>query len=290
MIIERDAPFEGAEKRLEITLDPGTSLRCYDLGFWRRFLEKIPVKILSSVSNESCNAHLLSESSLFVFDRRLILMTCGRTNLIPTAVELLHFFGIQRVRSLLYEREEEGFPERQPSCFAQDVDRLQSCGSGETLRVEVGQCRIDCFRLLRRKKEMDQNDRLKLILHGLRAGLRFGAQKVSLQKIFLDFQIDEHQFEPAGYSLNAIRGDRYYTLHISPNEPGSYASFETNLGLTPQTRRGFEALFETLRPQEAALLLENPLQISLFPVREGAAGPFGLVPQPDRPYPDAHQP
>lgn len=251
--------FEGAEKRLEITLDPGDSLRSHDAGFWLRFLEKIPAKILSSLSNGSCDAHLLSESSLFIFDHRLVLITCGRTNLVPAAVELCRFLGIRRIRSLFYEREAERFPERQPATFAQDVDRLRLCGPGEILRMEDGKCRIDVFRFVR--KEGTPNNSLKMIMHGLRPKDR----KVSLQAIFPDFRTDEHLFEPTGYSLNAIQGDEYYTLHITPNEPGSYASFETNLGPNPQVQRGLDALFETLNPQSASLLLFENGKASLAP-------------------------
>lgn len=246
--------FEGAEKRLEISLDPGDSLRSHDLDFWLRFLKKIPAKVLSSVSNESCDAHLLSESSLFIFDHRLILITCGRTNLVPAAVELCRFLDFRRVRSLLYEREGERFPELQPSTFAQDVALLRLCGPGETLRMEEGKCRIDFFRLMRNEGATPQNDRLKMTLRGLRPKGR----RISLQEIFQnfwpDFRTDEHLFEPTGYSLNAIQGDRYYTLHITPDEPGSYASFETNLGLNPQVQSGLDILFEAFKPQSASLL------------------------------------
>lgn len=251
MTVKRDPIFEGAEKRFEITLDPGDSLRHHDLGFWLRFLEKIPAKVLSSLSNESCDAHLLSESSLFIFDRRLILITCGRTNLVPTAVELCRFLGLRRIRSLLYEREGERFPEHQPSTFAQDVALLNLCGPGETLRMEEGKCQVDLFRLMHNEGTPPQNDRLKMTLRGLRPKDR----RISLHEIFPDFRIDEHVFEPTGYSLNAIQGDKYYTLHITPDEPGSYASFETNLGLNSQVQKGLNILLGSLNPQGASLLL-----------------------------------
>lgn len=42
-------------------------------------------------------------------------------------------------------------------------------------------------------------------------------------------KIDAFQFEPCGYSANAIiEGDYYWNIHITPEKDFSYASFETN--------------------------------------------------------------
>ena len=56
-----------------------------------------------------------------------------------------------------------------------------------------------------------------------------GTQTTSLDKIILGSKIDSFQFEPCGYSANAvIDGGFYWTIHVTPERGFSYASFETN--------------------------------------------------------------
>lgn len=47
--------------------------------------------------------------------------------------------------------------------------------------------------------------------------------------------IDPRAFEPCGYSMNAILFHSYSTMHITPEEGSSYASFETNQKLSNYT-------------------------------------------------------
>lgn len=49
-----------------------------------------------------------------------------------------------------------------------------------------------------------------------------------------DTKHDAFAFTPCGFSSNTIlRGDRYYTIHVTPENGWSYASFETNFSPSP---------------------------------------------------------
>ena len=85
-----DAPhaptfFEGPEKKLELAVTDGVSLRAQGDEFWNRVVAASGAHVLSVLRGESCDAYLLSESSLFVFDGYLTMITCGQTRLVDAA-------------------------------------------------------------------------------------------------------------------------------------------------------------------------------------------------------------
>jgi S-adenosylmethionine decarboxylase len=66
--------------------------------------------------------------------------------------------------------------------------------------------------------------------------------------------IDPRAFEPCGYSMNAVLFKSYSTMHITPEERSSYASFETN-----QKVASYKSLVNnvvrTFRPQRFVMTL-----------------------------------
>ena len=68
--------------------------------------------------------------------------------------------------------------------------------------------------------------------------------------------IDDWAFSPCGYSMNALRGPYYYTIHVTP-EPGfSFASFETN---DPEyaTDEAVHAVLQVFEPSRCTVTLTS---------------------------------
>jgi len=66
--------------------------------------------------------------------------------------------------------------------------------------------------------------------------------------------IDPRAFEPCGYSMNAILYHSYSTMHITPEEGSSYASFETNQKLKNHTPL-IHNVVRTFRPKRFVMTL-----------------------------------
>jgi S-adenosylmethionine decarboxylase len=135
------APFEGAEKLLEIwfaaspqavatattdSLKNGNAieadvlrggLRRVKREVWEEMLAIVQCKVLSTIEGEEMDAYLLSESSLFVSPHKLILKTCGTTlNLLglPRILEIAKTHcNLDKVWRCFYSRKGFMFPERQ---------------------------------------------------------------------------------------------------------------------------------------------------------------------------------
>ncbi|PWN40932.1 S-adenosylmethionine decarboxylase [Ceraceosorus guamensis] len=73
---------------------------------------------------------------------------------------------------------------------------------------------------------------------GVDRGHHLGEQTsdlLGLSALFPNSELDAYAFEPCGYSANALvaesafNGAGYWTVHVTPEEDSSYASFETNV-------------------------------------------------------------
>lgn len=129
--------FEGAEKLLELwfgnSQGSGGSLRSIPREEIDQMLDIARCKILHSKHNESIDSYVLSESSLFISDNRVILKTCGSTRLLAALPVIMQLAGtyanLDQVQSVYYSRKNFLRPDLQPTLhknFDAEVEYLDS--------------------------------------------------------------------------------------------------------------------------------------------------------------------
>ena len=255
--------FEGPEKKLEVVVTPGfPPLRSLGDEAWRRVVEAAGAKVISVLRSEDSDAYLLSESSLFVFDDWFVLITCGQTTLVDAVPQILKSVPKESIAFLVYERKSEHFPEHQSSTFYDDARRLQAMLPGRAICFgdEHGR-NVQMFHTTR-PYTPDKNDpTLEVLMHMIDEDVaeKFTSPRApeeaslaissGIDAILPGFTTSEHVFNPAGYSLNAVKGEEYYALHVTPEAAGSYVSFETNYDFRGHLSGLVGSIVELFRPR-----------------------------------------
>ena len=233
-------------------------------------MEKSEAQVLSVISSEACDAYLLSESSLFVWDTHFTMITCGQTRLIDAVFEFTNEVGVDNIESLIFERKNEYFPRHQKSDFFEDYEKLKLAFGGKAYRFGNADDHHLFLYNLEKPFQPPANDFtveiLMYDLHG-RAKEVFGREGHTVESIreltgvhelLPGFDIDDHVFQPRGYSLNALNGANYYTIHVTPEESGSYVSFESNIEETAAFQPLIEKVIQTFEPNSYDLILFSP--------------------------------
>jgi S-adenosylmethionine decarboxylase len=264
--------FEGPEKKLEMVVSSEfPSLRSLGEQTWRRVVKAAGTKVLSTLRSEQCDGYLLSESSLFVFDDWFVIITCGQTTLVDAVEEILRFVPPESVAFMVYERKNEHYPEHQPTTFYDDARRLQSMLPGRAIRFgdEHGHY-IQMFHTTRPFRPETTDPTLEVLMHAIDpkvaehfvGGPAHGQTKLAaslgIDALLPDFTTSEHVFKPVGYSRNALRGSEYYTVHVTPEDTGSYVSFETNHDFRGNLSELVGALVEIFQPRAFDVLTFLP--------------------------------
>ncbi|MCK0070641.1 S-adenosylmethionine decarboxylase proenzyme [Kordiimonas laminariae] len=259
--------FEGSEKKAEIILSSNKINLLDDTynDFWADMVEKCHAQILSSTTNDRCKAFLLSESSLFVWSDRLLILTCGTTRLVKAVEYFLQKFGTDAVEQVIYQRKNEYFSHKQHSNVLDDVALLNEYVPGSTFRFgELDSHHGYLFSVDNDFRSQDSDRTYELLVYqiGREASTKLTDPSLSCADVFefleLDeiipgFQVDDFLFEPFGYSLNAIKGDDYLTIHITPQANSSYVSFESSVDLIEHAPR----ILKVLRPASFDLMTYN---------------------------------
>ena len=126
--------FEGSEKKFECTAYK-INFRAFGIEFFQQLVYKSNASILKKLSNNYCDSYLLSESSLFVWQDRILMITCGNTTLMDSLIFLIDKIQEKNIDSLIFQRKNEHFSELQISNFEQDIETINSKLSGNILRL-----------------------------------------------------------------------------------------------------------------------------------------------------------
>uniref|UniRef100_A0A0D9WCL7 S-adenosylmethionine decarboxylase proenzyme n=1 Tax=Leersia perrieri TaxID=77586 RepID=A0A0D9WCL7_9ORYZ len=256
--------FEGFEKRLELVFTPppaiaGHGLRLLPVEAIEEVLAAAQCAVVSAAGNAAMDSYVLSESSLFVYPCRVVLKTCGTTSLLRALPVLLRRAGDLAgggiaLRSCRYSRGDYLFPaDAQPFPHADFADEVRflddalpvelrrfrradilsnrwhvysassdaaSCGAGGEERMTVEVCMTELDRENAAGFYRSEGDGRNGHAIGdemtAATGLAGGVRSVACA----------YAFAPCGYSMNALDGDRYATVHVTPEDGHSYASYE----------------------------------------------------------------
>jgi S-adenosylmethionine decarboxylase len=261
--------FEGSEKKVEIIVDSGLSSLRGRVDLWPKVVRQCGAEILSKKSGCLCDAYLLSESSLFVYDHSMIMITCGQTSLINSVLEVLKVIDLKWVKLLVYERKNELFPHLQSTTFEQDTTLLQELMPGKVFYFgDKGGNQVKLFHLETDFHPVEKDMTVEILMHGLSPGILplFHKQKsidtlrreTGICEILPGFLTDDYLFDPCGYSMNGIRKHAYFTSHVTPEPEYSYASFETNFYFNDNINQTLDRVIDLFQPSRFAVVLFEP--------------------------------
>uniref|UniRef100_A0A7E4ZXU5 adenosylmethionine decarboxylase n=1 Tax=Panagrellus redivivus TaxID=6233 RepID=A0A7E4ZXU5_PANRE len=250
--------FEGAEKLLEVWFDAdddpnAKSLRLIPYDEIEALLEIAQCHILHFKTNGILDSYVLSESSMFISDNRVIMKTCGTTKLLDSVERLLQladkYAGLTKVANVYYSRKNFLKPDLQPAIhqnFDSEVDHLDAFFE-EGAAYCMGSLKEHRWYLY--TMSMPQappahpdhtleicmtnipDDTLAVYSKAVSADGPECTRLGGIDKLVPEGTlIHEELFDPVGYSMNGLLpdSDQYVTIHITPEPDFCYVSFETN--------------------------------------------------------------
>eukprot|EP00019_Armaparvus_languidus_P003137 CAMPEP_0168592732 /NCGR_PEP_ID=MMETSP0420-20121227/7902_1 /TAXON_ID=498008 /ORGANISM="Pessonella sp." /LENGTH=370 /DNA_ID=CAMNT_0008628765 /DNA_START=257 /DNA_END=1366 /DNA_ORIENTATION=- len=245
--------------------DKSQGLRGISIEKWRKLCSLVNCMILSSTSNEHFDSYVLSESSLFVYPQKFVMKTCGTTTLLACLECILEYgeeCGLE-VECCFYSRQKFIFPEKQRAphtSFGAEVAFLNTHfvdGQGYALGEQTGDhwflYHVD--HSLGKPTVLRQDRTIELMMEDLDADVmklfhlashgpapaatvdtdpRIEVARTAIRsllpfdELFPGLLVDDHVFEPCGYSVNGLHNGAYMTVHVTPELAHSFVSFETN--------------------------------------------------------------
>ncbi|XP_052809714.1 S-adenosylmethionine decarboxylase proenzyme 1-like [Mya arenaria] len=247
--------FEGTEKLLEVWFSSTKEsekpdLRTVEMSEWKKLMKLVNCEIISQAVTEDMDAYVLSESSMFVTERRFILKTCGTTTLLNAIEPLLKLVkekcGFDSVADIFYSRKNFMQPDLQHHIhrsFENEVVHLDSMFKNGAA-YSLGRINKDCWYLYTLDEvgvsQPDQTvellmwdlcpKKMKIFTKEVSKDGKEATHRSGIDKIIPGAKIDDFLFDPCGYSMNGLMPEgKYITIHVTPEPNCSYVSFESNV-------------------------------------------------------------
>lgn len=222
---------------------------------WQDLLEAVHCTILSSTHTEYMDSFVLSESSMFITPYRFILKTCGQTTLLHALDKLIALatkIGLV-CEELFFSRHHLGRPDLQlfpHKSFDDEVKFLDQAFAGSAFSLGRINDKDTCY-LYTLDSEgavpvADQT--LEILMSELDpAAMQVfykseemtdfvqASQRSGISDLFPSATLDGFLFDPCGYSVNGMIDEHYFTIHVTPQEQFSFASFETDVPMEDYT-------------------------------------------------------
>ena len=270
--------FEGSEKKFEFFSENNNlNFLEYPVSFWESLVKHSNAQILSHIETPLLKAFLLSESSLFVWQKRILMITCGTTTLGRAAEFLLNTFKEESlsIEDFIFIRKNEYFSSLQQSSFQEDQTNLKKYLNGSSW--QIGTLDLHHQLIFSSQKKLPQEylaPTLEILSYHPKESLVEQMENPSVHKkdfyrswepfsFYKNFTFDDFVFSPTGYSLNGIWQDFYITLHITPQKNFSYISFETNYCSLDILKNFTSAWYHFLYPMSFDLISYNIPEDSL---------------------------
>ena len=276
--------FDGPEKKLDIfLLPPRPDLSDCPDSLWEHIVNASNARIVSKITSGKTVAYILSESSLFIWPTRILMMTCGNSNPIRALPELLGVLNKKSIARFCYERKTFSLSTQQSPAFEEDVNRLHNFFPGHHRRLgSATDDRVDLYYAFPdysspARKPVEPEATLQLLMHDMDPTLidifsskkdasgELAAKLSGLDAIYPRMLTDSHLFVPCGFSMNGIRDNDYFSIHVTPQPEGSYASFETSV-IDNDYPGKIERMVSIFKPEKFSVVLRTSLDNGCLPL------------------------
>ncbi|KAG2273274.1 hypothetical protein Bca52824_067829 [Brassica carinata] len=178
------------------------------------------------LSNDHLDSYVLSESSFFVYPYKVIIKTCGTTKLLLSIPPLLELAAFSSQKLLEEVSVLDGhFTKLGLNSVAYLMGNDDETKKWHVYAASSPQSSGDNNNVYTLEMCMTGLDREKASVF-YKNGAGTMTDNSGIRKILPKSQICDFEFEPCGYSMNSIEGDAISTIHVTPEDGFSYASFE----------------------------------------------------------------